>query len=607
MPVRASISIGSSGRHKPRLHARALAVSLALLCSAQAQTVVVTGAYEPVPLEEMDRSVRVVPARELSILTNLYDDLLHLDSSLDLQQRAPGAIQSGLSIRGGTFGQTLVLLNGFRINDVQSANHNLDVPLPPDAIERIEILRGSGSTLYGSDAVAGVVNLRIRPPEVSEFRLRAGAGNFGVNQQRGSWTVASTRWSQQFSFSRDFSSGFRENRDFRNLALAGVSRLATRLGEGEWILAHNDRPFGADRFYGNFNSWERTRTWFAGVRQALGGRTDVSFAFRRHTDLFVLYRDRPEVFTNRHAVESYQGALRRKETLGANARLHYGVEAHRDSIASTNLGRHSRARTAGYAALDVRALRRFSFTLGAREEAYRNIRREFSPTASAGLWISERFKLRGSASRAFRLPTFTDLYYHDPANLGSPDLRPETAWSFEGGLDWNAGPRLRGQAAVFQRRERDGIDYVRATPADLWRATNFRRLRFSGAEIALEAGLARGQRVELRYTALRGVGRAGGLMSKYTFNYPLHTGLATWQGSLKGGLLVRTRLGVVQRFARDPYAVWDFNFASSRGRLRPFVQFSNLAGARYEEIPGVPMPGRGVLGGVQILLLGPLR
>ena len=70
-------------------------------------------------------------------------------------------------------------------------------------------------------------------------------------------------------------------------------------------------------------------------------------------------------------------------------------------------------------------------------------------------------KLRASASRAFRVPSYTDLYYHDPANLGNPNLRPERAWTYETGVDWVPSARLRGGLTVFERRERDGIDYYR--------------------------------------------------------------------------------------------------------------------------------------------------
>ena len=110
----------------------------------------------------------------------------------------------------------------------------------------------------------------------------------------------------------------------------------------------------------------------------------------------------------------------------------------RDSINSTNLGNHSRGRGAGYAALDIRALKRFSFSFGGREELYAGFGSQFSPTAAAGVWLHERVKLRASASRAFRIPTYTDLYYSDPRTLGNPNLKPESAWSYEAGLDWNA-------------------------------------------------------------------------------------------------------------------------------------------------------------------------
>ena len=140
---------------------------------ARKDTIVVTGVVAPLPLAESDRALEVLPAREHPLLFNTFSDLLNLDSSLDLRERAPGMVQSGLSIRGGSFGQTLVLLNGMRLNNVQSSNHNMDVPVPLEAVSHIEALSGSGSALYGSDAVAGVVNfLRPRP---ASFPLPVGA------------------------------------------------------------------------------------------------------------------------------------------------------------------------------------------------------------------------------------------------------------------------------------------------------------------------------------------------------------------------------------------------------------------------------------------------
>ncbi len=568
--------------------------------------VVVTGTFEPVPLEESDRPVRVFEIRsEERLLSNTLVDFLQLDPSIDLRQRGPGHLQGDLSIRGSTYGQTLVLIDGMRMNDVQTGHHNMNLPLPMESLERIEVLKGSGSAFYGSDAVGGVVNFITKKPEISEFRLRTGVGNWGRNQQRGSLALVKGSFAEQIAFFRDFSTGFMENRDYRNLSLTSRTEFLTPLGGTRIFLAHADRPFGAEQFYGDFNSWERTKTWVAAGRQDLGKRTNVSFSFRRHTDLFVLFRDRPEVFTNRHATESYQASVRRWEPVGRNGKLHYGAEGLHEAIDSNNLGSHTRARGAGYAAMDMRAWRRFFFSAGGRLEVYGAAHTEFSPTAAAGAWLTSRIKFRASVSRAFRVPTYTELYYHDPANRGSPDLRPESAWNYEAGIDWNWSGRLRGEITVFQRRERDVIDWIRASPGGLWRATNFQRLRFTGLEAGVTARVRRLGRLDLHYTALRGAqDLTPGYASRYVFNYPRHYGIAGWQKVLPGGVALRSRFGALARYGREPYAVWDLYAARVRGRFHPFVQLSNLTAASYEEVPGVAMPGRGILAGVEVAVFG---
>lgn len=567
------------------------------------EVVVVTGAADPIPLDEADRSVVLLPVQDRALLAGSLADLLRLDPSLDLRGRAPDGVQTDLSIRGGTFGQTLVLLNGMRLNDVQTGHHSLDLPLPLEAISRVEVLRGAGSTLYGSDAVGGAVNIVTLLLEATEARLRVAAGNFGVNQERLLLAGAFRRGAGQLTASRDFSSGFRPGRDYRNLTLAATGFLRSALGATSLVAGYSDRPFGADQFYGNFNSWENTKTWFASVQQELGERTHAAFAFRRHSDLFVLYRYQPERYTNHHADEMFQASLRRREPLAANTTLHYGVEGLTDSILSTNLGRHERGRAAVYGTLDFRALKRFSLSIGAREEVWRQFSGELSPTIAGGAWLSEHWKLRASASRAFRIPTYTELYYRDPANIGSPELRPERAWSYETGADWFGPGSLHASLTVFHRRETNSIDYVRRTTAEPWRAVNLGELRFTGAEAAFSLAPARAQQLDVRYTALAGSQAAlSGLLSKYVFNYPSHAATVAWQAALPRGLIARTRLGVENRRGRAPYAVWDAYAAWTERRVRPFVQLTNLSDARYEEIAGVIMPGRAVVGGLEIAL-----
>ena len=249
--------------------------------------------------------------------------------------------------------------------------------------------------------------------------------------------------------------------------------------------------------------------------------------------------------------------------------------------------------------MELRALGRFSFTVSAREEMYRNLRQQFSPTIGGGFWVNPAWKLRASVSRAFRLPTFTDLYYRDPANIGNPLLRPETAWAFETGADFRPTTKLLFDATYFQRREKDGIDFVRNNPTEIWRATNFQSLTFNGFEGGGRLSLRKGQTVDLHYTFLDGAQSAlGTQQSKYVFNYARHSGLIGWTGAL-GQFAMRARLGVVERFARDPYAVLDLAISRTRGSLRPFLRVSNLTDTTYQEFFGVPLPGRSAVVGLE--------
>jgi iron complex outermembrane receptor protein len=217
------------------------------------------------------------------------------------------------------------------------------------------------------------------------------------------------------------------------------------------------------------------------------------------------------------------------------------------------------------------------------------------------MWISSKLKLRASLSRAFRLPNYTDLYYHDPANVGNPDLKPEEALNYEGGLDWRPTPKWRVGATVFQRRDSNDIDYVRYSPIDIWHATNFQRLHFNGVEASTQVSLTSSQQVELQFTQLHGSGAAlGAAESKYVFNYPSQEAIATWQMLTQKGILARTRLGVINRYRQPAYALWDVDVAWRRPLIRPYVQLSNLLNTGYQENVGIPMPGRTALVGVEI-------
>jgi outer membrane cobalamin receptor len=572
--------------------------------SAAPETVIVTGTFEPIPLSEANRSVLSLNTEDEPLLFNSFVDYLQLDPSIDLRQRGADGVQADLSIRGASFGQSLVLLNGLRINDAQTGHHNMDIPLPLEAISRIEVLHGAGSTLYGADAMGGAVNFITATPRATEIRARIGFGNFGLNQQRIVGSYLGHGWSEQVTGSRDFSTGFRPDRDYRSESVSSETRFKTGLGETDLVFAGSDRVFGADQFYGNFPSWERTKGWFASISQDLGKNTSVAFGYRRHSDQFVLLRDDPALYENNHVSESWQGAVRRSSTLWNESKLNYGLEGDGDQIDSNNLGHHARGRGAGYVNLDLQASRRVFISLGAREEIFSGGDAQFAPTFAAGIWLRKGLRLRASASRAFRLPTYTDLYYSDPANLGNPFLKPESAWDFEGGPEWNPGGRISAQLTAFNRRDQNDIDYVKSAPTSPWQATNIQNLVFTGVEASLRFKLRQTQEVQLAYTGLHGSQQPlPGVISKYVFNYPTHNATFSWLGQFHNILTARTRVGVVQRVGHDAYPVWDLSASRIHGRIRPYLQLSNLSNTGYEEIPGVAIQGRSITGGMELILV----
>ena len=572
--------------------------------TADPQTIIVTGTFEPVPLSEANRSVAVLDTEEQPLLYNSTVDYLQLDPSIDMEQRGAQGVQADLSIRGSSFEQSLVLLNGLRVNDAQTGHHDMDLPLPLEAIARIEVLHGAGSTFYGADAMGGAVNFITAAPVATEMRARIGFGNDGFNQQ---WLLGSflgQGWSEQLSASRDFSSGFAPDRDYRSSLLASETRIQTVLGTTDVLLAGSDRPFGANQFYGPFPSWERTKNWFASLLQGLGENTSLAFGYRRHADEFVLVRDDPALYENNHISQSWQAAARRKSKVGEHATLAYGLDAQGDEIDSNNLGHHARNRGAGYVNADLQVRQHVFLSLGTREEIFSGGRAELAPGTAGAIWLGGGWRLRASVSRAFRLPTYTDLYYNDPANLGNPLLKPESAWDYEGGLEWKRGGRLSAQLTVFQRRDHNDIDYVKAAISAPWQATNVQNLVFTGAEATVGWRIFSAQLVQLGYTGLHGSTQLPpGLISKYVFNYPSNNAVVSWLGQFRKAVAARTRLGITQRVGQDPYAVWDLAISRARGRIRPYLQVSNITNTGYQEIPGVVMPGRSIAGGAELVLL----
>lgn len=620
------------------------------------ETVVVLGSATPVPLAESPRPVTVLPVKPMALAAESPQDILRQDSSVFLEERSGGGGQADIVLQGGSFEQTLVLLDGFRIDDAQTSHHNLDLPVPMEAMSDIEVLEGAGSTLHGVDALSGVVDFLTAAPDHDSALLRVGEGSYQANEESLMAGAVRGKWSGRLTAERNFSTGFladagyanpsyipgctqqqqyrdcQDDRDYRNQDASAESWYGSRLGVTDVLLAGSDRSFGANQFYGDYNSWERTKGWFAGIRQEFGPDTTGAFAFRRHTDDYVLWRNDPAAYENNHIDGSWQAMLRHTITVEKTSALLMGLESDGDSINSFNfsnlnssglvmrtpaLGIHARNRGAGYVDFDLRpAAARWNYSVGAREEIFSGgALAVFSPQMAGSLRVANHFKLRASGGYGFRIPTYTDLYYSDPSTIGDPNLKPESSWSGNGGVDWAPGRKLMLSAGGFYSQQHHTIDYVK-TPTlpnpyvptscvsvNLWCAANLNGLHFAGAESTLTWLPTTSQSVRVSWTAVHGAQSAlHGLQSEYIFNYPVNNVQATWTATLPHAIAISNFVQLAQRYQQTVYPVWNATLTHDTGRLRPYIRLTNLSNTGYQEITGVNMPPREIMGGLAIQL-----
>jgi len=353
----------------------------------------------------------------------------------------------------------------------------------------------------------------------------------------------------------------------------------------------------------------------------------AAFGYRRHADEFILLRDDPSVYENNHIDGSWQASVRHTLNIAANSALLLGLESDGDSIRSNNLGTHARNRGAGYADIDLRpAKSRWNLSAGLREELFSGgLQSALSPHLAGSFRLADNLKVRASGGYGFRLPTYTDLYYSDPATIGNSNLKPESAWSGEAGIDWVSGKHLSVSATGFYSRQHDAIDYLRYTaaapapdpilpascPIDTWCAVNLSGLRFAGVETSATWAVAKGQKVQVAWTQLFSAQQPlNGLESEYALNYPVSNIRAEWTASLWRNLLISNSVAIAKPYQQpgnppwntSAYPVWNAALTQTSWKMRPYLRLSNLSNTGYQEIRGVAMPGRSITGGVSIWL-----
>jgi outer membrane cobalamin receptor len=561
------------------------------------QTVVVTGAARPVELGSVSRAMTIITRDQISRLpVQSVADVLRLASSVDVRMRGVRGVQTDFAVRGANFGQMLVLVDGVRLNDAQSGHHNGDIPVSLAAVERIEVLYGPGSSLFGADAFGGTVNvITRRAVESPSFVLQG--GSFGLAGGQGQMGFERGAVRESLTVSADRSSGFMYDRDFKTTTV----RSQTALGAASNLsVAYQWKEFGANNFYGgNAPSREWTNQTlvaadhrFADVR---GWSTTASASYRTHGDRFLFNQLQPLLSDNRHRTHAILAAYSGARRIGGAGSLTVGVEGGGDWIRSTNLGDHSTARVSGFGEWRQEIGSRTQIDGTLRVDRYNEFGTSWNPSAGIGWWPSSRVRLRASVGRAFRVPTFTERYYSDPANLAREDVGPETAWAGEGGADVLIAHGWILQTTFFGRADEDVIDWLRPTATDRWQTYNIRDVDTLGFEIGVRKTFAGGPMIVAEYTALDIDAAAVNQLSKYVLDYAPHSFVAAAAIPLPAGFSAAPRVEYRRRSRTTgtfDYVLLDARIGKRLSeRLELFVEGSNLLDETYQEIAGVAMPG----------------
>ena len=560
------------------------------------ETVVVTAAATAVPLSSVTRTVTVITREQLARLpARSVADALRLVASVDVRARGVRGMQTDFAIRGANFGQTLVLIDGVRINDAQTGHHNGDIPVPLEAVERIEILHGPGSSLFGADAFGGTINVVTRR-DATPAAAALEAGSFGFVAGRGQVYLDSDKVDHLLAGTVERSSGFMFARDFRAAAVSSRTTVGTQT---DVFAGYLWKDFGANGFYGPSPSHEWTNQALLTLKHRLpdwsGWRLDGGASYRSHGDRFLWDVRRPGVSENRHRTHATVASLKASRGLARGISIAVGVEGGADWIRSNNLGNHATRRLSGFTEWRQALGSATVLNAGLRVDRYTEFGTAWSPSLGVGWWTSSRTRIRASAGRSFRVPTFTERYYSDPANWARPDLRAETAWAAESGVDLFLGNDWMITGTVFGRLDQDAIDWLRASTAERWRTYNIRDVDTVGVEFSVRRAFTDDMFVQADYTGLSVHAAAVTQLSKYVLDFAPHTATVTAAVPLPGRASVAPRVEYKRRrrsAGSGEYVLLDVRVSRRFGPYELQAEGTNLFNTAYQEIVGVAMPGR---------------
>lgn len=580
------------------------------LQNQQLDSVLISSTRIDLPFKENSRTITVISALEIknAAATNVAD-LLQQVTGVDIRRRGTGGSQADLQIRGGGFDQTLLLIDGIKMDDAQTGHHTMNAALPLEVIERIEIIKGPAARVFGQNAFTGAINIVTKKNLDNSVSINLETGSF--NQLNASITVGTEleNSSHIIHVEKLTSEGYRNNSDYDNSNYFLKSTFNKNAQPIELIATFFDRKFGAENFYTTspaFNEYEETQNSLIGFTTTFNTeklKIKPRVYWKRNQDLFLLKREDPSFFRNFHITDKIGAEVNASYSskLGITG---FGIDVSKIYLRSNNLGNRNRFMTNLFLEHQFKLLdNKLDITPGVAVTYFSDFKFHAFPGMDIGYNINNTIKIYGNVGYTYRIPTYTDLFYNDFRTVGNENLDPEDAFGQEIGIKYITN-KFSTTLAFFNRDAKNLIDYIRPnTTETIYTATNIAEVNTKGLEFDASYNFKISdfnQTFAIGYAFLEdNILDQNKELSRYSLNTLKHQFTTRLSTQLFKNMKQNIIYKHAERTTGQSYNVWDASLIFTVKTFELTATASNIFDADYIETGFTPMPPSNVLLGLR--------
>lgn len=575
------------------------------------------------PFSENSRTIQVISKEEITESpANNVAELLQQVAGIDIRRRGVSGMQADLYIRGGGFDQTLLLIDGIKVEDAQTGHHTMNMALPIEVIERIEIIKGSASRVYGQNAFSGAIN--IITSKVAENMVSVSLESGSYKQQNASVTISRKNEDQSvlFHYSNNSSDGHKYNTDYKNENYFLKNSFEIKGLPIDMISSFNERKFGANGFYASpeaIDQYEETQASLLGFSTKIISNNFIikpKLYWKRNQDMYVYLRDNPSVYRNLHITNKI-GAELNGSYESNNGITGFGVDISSIKLSSNNLGERKRTMVNLFLEhqmkfaenkIDVTPGVAFSYfsDVSTNQNYQNNFFRNFFmyPGIDIGYVLNDDVKLYSNIGYTYRVPTYTDLFYTSPTTIGNENLKPEKAFTKEIGLDYTKG-NFNFIFTLYNRDASDVIDYVKNVESAPWEAFNIREINTKGYELGLTYNFYvasfLNHSIKIGYSNIKDdLKQTDFNFSRYSLNSLKNHLTTSYSFEIKKNLKSSIIYKYAERNFGEDYSVMDIKVSYTLKKYNLYITANNLFDTIYSETNLVEMPGRNILLGLNV-------